>query len=131
MVTFEDLLGITRTRRQQLFRLLSAIKACGGILSYYEALKIGAAPLLPSKTKTIGLDRLLKELQFFEAISISADRYEVKYLIADYVEPVRIAALKACHYSLIAAKASASLLGAREIEWSWNAAMRSWKQHEI
>lgn len=62
VVTFEDLLGITQTKRKQLFRLLSAIKACGGILSYYEALKISAAPLLPSKTKTTGLDQLVREL---------------------------------------------------------------------
>lgn len=100
-VTFDDLLGLTRERRPPLFRLLSAIKTCGGILSYYEALKISAAPLVQSKTKTIGLEQLLKELEFFEVISRSADQNEVKYLVANYIEPAKLTALKARHFSLM------------------------------
>ena len=100
-ITFDDLLGITRLRRPPLFRLLTAIKSCGGILSYYEALKISSAPLIKSKTKTIGLDILIGELKFFNAITETMDKNNVKYLLANYVEPAQFEALMARHYSLM------------------------------
>lgn len=100
-ITFDDLLGITRGRRPPLFRLLSAIKKSGGILSYYEALKITSAPLVKSKTKTIGLDNLIAELQFFNVITLSSDKNEVKYILANYAEPSIIDSMMARHYSLM------------------------------
>ena len=100
-ITYDDLLGITRVGRPPLFRLLTAIKKCGGILSYYEALKITSAPLIKSKTKTIGLDVLISELMFFKAITQSTDKNNVKYLIANFIEPLQVEAMMARHYSLM------------------------------
>lgn len=100
-ITFEDLIGITRTRRPPLFRLLSAIKKCNGVLSYYEALKISGSPLAESRTKANSLDTLITELKSFDVINMPPDKNNNRYLIANYIKPDETQALINRHYSLM------------------------------
>lgn len=101
VINFDDLLGITRLNRPPLFRLLSAIKKCGGVISYYEALKITSSPLNTSKSKTLSLDNLIEELKFFKVVAITVDKHNVKYITANYVEPQLIDSILARHYALM------------------------------
>lgn len=105
-ITFDDLLGITRLKRPPIFRLLTAIKKCGGIISYYDALKITGSPLAKSKTKIIELETIISEIKFFGLIKQLSDKNKVKYLIANYVDPLLEESLMAHYYSLMLVDAS-------------------------
>ncbi len=100
-LTFDELIGLTRNRRPPLFRLLSAIKACKGILSYYEALKVCSTPLVASKSKTLSLDQIIKQLLSFNAFTIQSDQNNNKFLIANFVDSTSINTLMANHLSLM------------------------------
>lgn len=100
-VTFDDMIGLTRGRRPPLFRLLSAIKKCGGVLSYYEALKVTSSQLAPSNSKNPTLDAIIEELNNFELISFHKDDNNVKYLVANYVDQAQVESLVAKHFALM------------------------------
>lgn len=100
-IIFDELIGLTRNRRPPLFRLLSAIKACKGVLSYYEALKICSTPLKKSKSKTPLLDELINELIHFDVVSHHADEHFNKYLVANFVEAPAAPKLIAEHFSMM------------------------------
>lgn len=98
-VTFDDLIGLTRGRRPPLFRLLSAIKKCGGVLSYYEALKITSSQLNPSDSKNPTLDIIIAEINHFNLLSFHTDKNNVKYLLASYVSPAQIESIVAKQFA--------------------------------
>ena len=100
-ITFDELIGLTRNRRPPLFRLLSSIKSCGGIISYYEALKICSTPLKKSKSKTPLLDHLISELTHFDAVTLQSDQNNNKYLVASFVNQSSVKQLIAQHFSLM------------------------------
>lgn len=101
VITLDDLLGLTRLKRPPLFRLLSAIKKCGGIISYYEALKITSTPLKASRSKTLLLDELLAELKHFGVINIKLDNHKTKYIVATYLDDAIVDSAVARHYALM------------------------------
>ena len=100
-ITFDELLGITREKKPPMYRLLSALKKCNGIISYYEALKITSSPILPSKTKVTSLDSLIEDLKFFKLVKTKADKNNVKYIIANWNEEPQIDSALARHFSLM------------------------------
>jgi len=64
-----------------LYRLLVAIDINDGILSYYEALKITASPLVNGISKVDYLDDLIELLIKFEIVYQKVDKNLVKYII--------------------------------------------------
>ncbi|MFB0498701.1 hypothetical protein ABID99_004938 [Mucilaginibacter sp. OAE612] len=98
-VSFDDLIGLARGRRPPIFRLLSAIKKSGGVLSYYEALKITSSQLKPSNSKNPALDDIILEINHFNLVSIHKDKNNVKYLVANYVDQPTIESLLANHFA--------------------------------
>lgn len=72
---------ICKKHRPTLYRLLVAIDINDGILSYYEALKITASPLINGISKVDYLDDLIELLIKFEIVYQKVDKNLVKYLI--------------------------------------------------
>jgi len=100
-VTFDDMIGLTRGRRPPMFRLLAAMKKCGGVLSYYEALKITSSQLKPSNSKNPSLDVIIEEINHFDLIYLLKDKNNVKYLVANYVEQPLLESIVARHFALM------------------------------
>ena len=93
----EMILKITKVHRPPLYRLISMMDLNGGIISYYEGLKISASPLTDS-TKTDTLDKMIIELEHLQLVSIYSDSQNVKYLI--HPSLIEIAeTLATTHYS--------------------------------
>ncbi|MDO5980933.1 hypothetical protein [Flavivirga spongiicola] len=72
---------ICKKHRPTLYRLLVALDINDGILSYYEALKITASPLIDGISKVDYLDDLIGLLMKFEIVYQKVDKNLVKYLI--------------------------------------------------
>ncbi|MBL0684869.1 hypothetical protein [Aquimarina mytili] len=72
---------ICKKHRPTLYRLLVALDISDGILSYYEALKITASPLIKGISKVDYLDDLITLLSKFEIVYQKVDKNLVKYII--------------------------------------------------
>jgi hypothetical protein len=72
---------ICKKHRPTLYRLLVALDINDGILSYYEALKITASPLINGISKVDYLDDLIALLLKFEIVYQKVDKNLVKYII--------------------------------------------------
>lgn len=72
---------ISKKNRPPIYRLLELMDNSGGITSYYEALKITAAPLQESSTKVVSLDDILTLLMKLEIVDKKKDSNEVVYII--------------------------------------------------
>ncbi|CAM1352136.1 hypothetical protein [Tenacibaculum ascidiaceicola] len=72
---------LCKKHRPTLYRLLVALDVNNGILSYYEALKITASPLLNGISKVDYLDDLISLLLKFEIAYQKIDKNLVKYII--------------------------------------------------
>lgn len=79
--TRERIKNISRKHRPTLYRLLVALDLNKGILSYYEALKITASPLIKGISRVDHLDDLISLLQDFEIVYQKLDKNSVKYII--------------------------------------------------
>jgi hypothetical protein len=71
--------------RPPLARVLDALAANEGILSYYEALKICSSPLEDSSSKNSMLDELILMLDQLKLIVMKTDDRDVRYLIDSHV----------------------------------------------
>ena len=72
---------VSNKHRPKLYRLLVALDINDGILSYYEALKITASPLINGISKVDYLDDLIALLLKFEIVYQKVDKNLVKYII--------------------------------------------------
>ncbi|MDF0718365.1 hypothetical protein PY092_19580 [Muricauda sp. 334s03] len=72
---------ISKKHRPVLFRLLVALDVNKGILSYYEALKITASPLIKGVSKVDYLDDLIGLLTKFDIAYQKTDKNLVRYII--------------------------------------------------
>ncbi|WP_147678855.1 hypothetical protein [Algibacter pacificus] len=72
---------ISKRHRPVLYRLLVALDINDGIISYYEALKITASPLVNGVSKVDYLDDLIELLLKFEIVYQKVDKNLVKYII--------------------------------------------------
>lgn len=79
-LSFDDYLLLTADRRPPLYRILAAIKACGGVISYFEAIKIASTPLSRTASKVSTLDELLGELSEIGLVELRTDGRGVKYV---------------------------------------------------
>jgi hypothetical protein len=77
----EVVMKISRVYRPAIYRILSVMDLNGGIISYYESMKVSGAPLNKEKTKTDSLDKIIKELEILNLVNIISDSKGVKYLI--------------------------------------------------
>ncbi len=71
---------ISKKYRPPLYRLIEALDDNGGIISYYEGLKIVGSPIKASTTKVDTLDDLLSTLEKLEIVSQKTDLNSVKYI---------------------------------------------------
>ena len=85
--------------RPPLARVLDALAADEGILSYYEALKICSSPLEDSSSKSSMLNELILMLDQLKLIVMATDDRQVRYLIAREVDEEDHSALMDDHYS--------------------------------
>ena len=72
---------IAKTFRPPLYRLLESLDTNGGIISYYEALKITASPIKRLSSKIDLLDDLIDEIKVFDLVYSKIDSNNVKYII--------------------------------------------------
>lgn len=72
---------IAKTFRPPLYRLLESLDTNGGIISYYEALKITASPIKKLSSKIDLLDDLIDEIKVFDLVYLKIDSNNVKYII--------------------------------------------------
>ncbi len=78
-----DILAIAEKERPPIYRLLTAIDKCNGVISYYEALKITASPLDGSKTKMDTLPRILADLYKLRLVK-EIMHGGIKFIVEDY-----------------------------------------------
>lgn len=95
----DELALMARERRPSLYRLISALSTCGGILSYYEALKIAGAPLEVSSTKVKLLDELIEELTVFKLVQLKTDSRKVRYILAVDIPEDQLEGMMVSHYA--------------------------------
>ncbi|GEO05547.1 hypothetical protein AAE02nite_32110 [Adhaeribacter aerolatus] len=74
---------VSKKHRPPIYRLLEAIDINDGVISYYEALKIVAAPLEKSSTKVNTLDEIIKELRLMKFIYEKTDSNNIKYILKE------------------------------------------------
>jgi len=89
---------ICKKHRPKLYRLLVALDINDGILSYYEALKITASPLINGISKVDYLDDLIALLLKFEIVYVKRDKNLVNYLILK-IKKEKEEALMNSHFS--------------------------------
>ena len=80
-LTLEKILIITKEHRPPIFRLLSTMIAQGGIISFYEALKVSSSVLDNARSKKSLLEKLISELFSLKLIVTKEDEYKSKYII--------------------------------------------------
>lgn len=73
--------SISEKNRPPIFRLLEVMDTNGGIISYYEGLKITASPLEESSTKVSTLDDILNLLYKLDIVYTKRDLNNVIYII--------------------------------------------------
>lgn len=93
----EMILKITKEHRPPLYRLISIMDLNGGIISYYEGLKISGSPLTDD-TKTDTLDKIISELEQLQLVSIYSDSMSNKYLVHPSLSE-KVETIAAAHYS--------------------------------
>lgn len=72
---------IAEKTRPPIYRLLELLDQNDDIISYYEALKITAAPLEPSSTKVVSLEDILNLLMKLDIVYKKRDINDVVYII--------------------------------------------------
>jgi len=97
-LTKERIKILCKKHRPSLYRLLVALDINNGILSYYEALKITASPLVNGISKVDYLDDLISLLIKFEIVYIKRDKNLVNYLILN-INKEKEEALMNSHFS--------------------------------
>ncbi|MEP3209543.1 MAG: hypothetical protein ABJN95_10160 [Maribacter sp.] len=94
--------SISKKNRPPIFRLLEMMDLNGGIISYYEALKITASPLEESSTKVSSLDDILNLLYKLEMVYTTKDLNNVVYILykeSQNLSKVSKNSLMSTHYS--------------------------------
>lgn len=97
-LTRERLMQIAQKYRKSMFNLLEAMGIDGGIISYYEGLKVTASPLQKGSTKVDSLDDIVNDLVEAEVLVVKKDENGVKYIIDATTEPDDIDTLMYTHY---------------------------------
>ncbi|WP_284653511.1 hypothetical protein [Flavobacterium terrisoli] len=99
----EGIKTVTQKSRPPIYRLLELMDQNGGITSYYEALKITAAPLEESSTKVTSLEDILTLLMKLDIIYKKKDRNDVVFIIykedKKEVNEVREGMMMAFHFN--------------------------------
>lgn len=72
---------VAQKSRPPIYRLMELMDQNGGIISYYEGLKITASPLEKSSTKVDSLDDILTVLMKMEILYKKRDNNDVVYII--------------------------------------------------
>ncbi|NRT16436.1 hypothetical protein HNP99_002803 [Flavobacterium sp. 28A] len=72
---------IAEKARPPIYRLLELMDQNGGIISYYEGLKITASPLEESSTKIVALDDIITLLMKLDIVYKEKDNNNVVYII--------------------------------------------------
>ncbi|WP_127583129.1 hypothetical protein [Paenibacillus koleovorans] len=72
---------ITKKHRPSLYRLIVTLENSGGVLSYYEALKVTSSPLDREKTKMDYLDRIIQDLLHLDFIMELQTYNNVTYIV--------------------------------------------------
>ncbi len=73
--------NLTKKWRPPLYRIMSQIKENAGIISYYEAMKIGATLVKRGNSKGNDLNNLITELEAIDFIKRVKDQHGIEYLI--------------------------------------------------
>lgn len=106
----EGIKAVTEKSRPPIYRLLEMMDQNDGIISYYEALKITAAPLEESSTKVSSLEDIVTLLMKFDILYKKKDHNEVVYLVYKYekqeLPEMEVMALMSVHYSKMVADCS-------------------------
>lgn len=76
----KDVIRISKTTRPPIHRLLSVMEMGSGVISYYEALKITAAPLGKGSTKVDSLPKIVNDLEQLGLIA-EVETEGVKFLV--------------------------------------------------
>ncbi|MDM1455826.1 hypothetical protein HX045_03120 [Myroides odoratimimus] len=80
-LTKNDIKKISKENRPPIYRLLELMDQNGGIVSYYEALKITASPVEKSSTKVDSLEDILTFLMKLDIVQKTTDNNGVGFVI--------------------------------------------------
>ncbi|MDM1097981.1 hypothetical protein HXZ81_15255, partial [Myroides odoratimimus] len=80
-LTKNDIKNISKENRPPIYRLLELMDQNGGIVSYYEALKITASPVEKSSTKVDSLEDILTFLMKLDIVQKTTDHNGVGFVI--------------------------------------------------
>ena len=76
--------SLSKQNRPPIYRLLEMMDLNNGIISYYEAMKITASPLVMDSTKVSSLDSILRLLSKLEIVYDKRDLHNVVYILYKY-----------------------------------------------
>ncbi|MGQ7945069.1 hypothetical protein [Flavobacterium sp. WC2509] len=80
-LTKDTIKQIAKKYRPPLYRLIESLDINNGVISYYEALKITASPLLKGNSKNDLLDDLIELLRDRDFVYITIDQNNIKYIL--------------------------------------------------
>lgn len=89
---------IAKIYRPPLYRLIESLDINDGIISYYEALKITASPLVRTSAKIDLLDDLIEVLKKSDFVYLTKDANDVKYILLQTVKETEEKLIKT-HFS--------------------------------
>jgi hypothetical protein len=89
---------IAKIYRPPLYRLIESLDINDGIISYYEALKITASPLIRTSAKIDLLDDLIEVLKNADFVYLAKDANDVKYILLQTVKETEEKLIKT-HFS--------------------------------
>ena len=89
---------ITKSNRPSLYRLMNQIEVNGGVISYFDALRITGAPISKGTTKVKTLNELINELEVLEYVVKIRGHKELDYIV-DKEKADRITLLSQEQYS--------------------------------
>jgi hypothetical protein len=75
------ILQIAKVHRQAMYRVMCMIDYNDGVLSKYEAIKFGACPLDPSKTKNDSVDKIIEDLTNLKFAEQIVDSKGVHFIV--------------------------------------------------
>jgi hypothetical protein len=80
-IDIDNIKLILQKYRPPLYRIVDVMKQNGGIVSYYEALKLSASPEEKTTTKASTVNELIHTLVTLDLVKIETDSNNVRYII--------------------------------------------------
>lgn len=88
-----------KNNRPPIYRLLESLDDNDGVISYYEALKITASPLIKSNSKVDLLENIIDDVNKLKLLKIFTDSNNVKYIVYDNIDDEELKKRLLLHYN--------------------------------